>query len=45
MSASDLSSCLQQATAKSWNAGVSVWQYPDADAGWIKTVRSPAFPE
>ncbi|EIW78988.1 glycoside hydrolase family 18 protein [Coniophora puteana RWD-64-598 SS2] len=45
MSASDLASCLQQATAKNWNAGVSVWQYPDADAAWIKTVRSLAFPE
>ncbi|EIW78965.1 glycoside hydrolase family 18 protein [Coniophora puteana RWD-64-598 SS2] len=45
MSASDLASCLQQATAKNWNAGVSVWQYPDADASWIKTVRSLAFPE
>ncbi|EIW78962.1 glycoside hydrolase family 18 protein [Coniophora puteana RWD-64-598 SS2] len=45
MSASDLASCLQQATAKNWNAGVSIWQYPDAGAAWIKTVRSLAFPE
>ncbi|EIW77020.1 glycoside hydrolase family 18 protein [Coniophora puteana RWD-64-598 SS2] len=45
MSASDLASCLQQATAKKWNAGVMVWEYPDAAADWIKSVRALAFPE
>lgn len=27
------------------DAGVMVWQYPDAAADWIRSVRSLAFPE
>ncbi|KAF8588811.1 glycoside hydrolase family 18 protein [Ramaria rubella] len=42
---STLAGCLQQAKAKGWNAGAMVWEYPDAAASWIQTVRSQAFPE
>ncbi|EIW79362.1 glycoside hydrolase family 18 protein [Coniophora puteana RWD-64-598 SS2] len=45
MPAATLATCLQQAKAKSWNGGVMVWEYPDAAAAWIKTVRAKAFPE
>jgi len=40
-----LAGCLSQAKAQGWNAGAMVWEYPDADASWIQTVRSQAFPE
>jgi len=40
-----LATCLQQAKAKGWNAGAMVWEFPDAAASWIETVRSLAFPE
>ncbi|KAF8588808.1 glycoside hydrolase family 18 protein [Ramaria rubella] len=40
-----LAGCLRQAKAKGWNAGAMSWEYPDANATWIKTVRSQAFPE
>ncbi|KAI0731318.1 glycoside hydrolase [Earliella scabrosa] len=39
-----LATCLSQAKAKGWNAGVMVWEFPDAAASWISTVRSQAFP-
>ncbi|KAI0731324.1 glycoside hydrolase family 18 protein [Earliella scabrosa] len=39
-----LATCLSQAKAKGWHAGVMVWQFPDAAASWISTVRSEAFP-
>ncbi|KAH7890780.1 glycoside hydrolase family 18 protein [Phlebopus sp. FC_14] len=45
MDPSTLAGCLQTAAEKGWNAGAMVWQYPDASAAWIKTVRSVAFPE
>ncbi|TBU27275.1 glycoside hydrolase family 18 protein [Dichomitus squalens] len=40
-----LAGCLAQAKAKGWGAGVMVWEFPDAAASWIETVRSQAFPE
>ncbi|GJJ10813.1 hypothetical protein Clacol_005041 [Clathrus columnatus] len=40
-----LSTCITQAKAKGWNAGVMVWEFPDATASWIKSVRAQAFPE
>ncbi|KAH9852021.1 glycoside hydrolase [Lenzites betulinus] len=40
-----LAGCVQQAKAKGWDAGVMVWEFPDATASWIQTVRSQAFPE
>ncbi|TFK54531.1 glycoside hydrolase family 18 protein [Heliocybe sulcata] len=39
-----LAGCLSTAKAKGWNAGVMVWEFPDAAAAWIETVRSEAFP-
>ncbi|KIJ65610.1 glycoside hydrolase family 18 protein [Hydnomerulius pinastri MD-312] len=45
MSTSTLASCLGTAVGKGWNAGVMVWEYPDAAAAWIKSVRAVAFPE
>ncbi|KIJ51813.1 glycoside hydrolase family 18 protein [Sphaerobolus stellatus SS14] len=39
MSTSTLASCVSQAKAQGWNAGVSTWQYPDATAAWISAVR------
>ncbi|EIW79374.1 glycoside hydrolase family 18 protein [Coniophora puteana RWD-64-598 SS2] len=40
-----LAGCLQTAAGQKWNAGVMVWEYPDAAADWIKAVRALAFPE
>ncbi|CDO78090.1 Glycoside Hydrolase Family 18 protein [Trametes cinnabarina] len=40
-----LAGCVEQAKAKGWDAGVMVWEFPDAAASWIQTVRSQAFPE
>ncbi|KAF8845083.1 glycoside hydrolase family 18 protein [Paxillus ammoniavirescens] len=45
MSPSTLAGCLGTAVGNGWNAGVMVWEYPDAGAAWIQTVRSVAFPE
>ncbi|EJD07906.1 glycoside hydrolase [Fomitiporia mediterranea MF3/22] len=42
---STLAGCVAQAKNKGWNAGVMVWEFPDAAASWIETVRSQAFPE
>ncbi|KAI5999385.1 glycoside hydrolase family 18 protein [Pisolithus orientalis] len=45
MDPSTLAGCLSTAKAQGWDAGVMVWEYPDAAASWIATVRSVAFPE
>uniref|UniRef100_A0A8H8CHD2 GH18 domain-containing protein n=1 Tax=Psilocybe cubensis TaxID=181762 RepID=A0A8H8CHD2_PSICU len=45
MSTSTLASCVSQAKAKGWSAGVMVWEFPDAAASWINAVRAQAFPE
>ncbi|KAG6334703.1 hypothetical protein ID866_4382 [Astraeus odoratus] len=45
ISPSTLAGCLSTAKSGGWNAGVMVWQYPDAGVSWIQTVRSIAFPE
>ncbi|KAI0741570.1 glycoside hydrolase family 18 protein [Daedaleopsis nitida] len=39
-----LATCVSEAKAKGWNAGVMVWEYPDAAASWIAAVRAQAFP-
>ncbi|KAH8114763.1 chitinase [Phellopilus nigrolimitatus] len=39
-----LATCIAQAKQKNWNAGAMVWEYPDANSAWIKTVRGSAFP-
>ncbi|PIL25116.1 hypothetical protein GSI_13005 [Ganoderma sinense ZZ0214-1] len=44
VSPSTLASCLSQAKGRGWNGGVMAWQYPHADATWIRTVRSKAWP-
>ncbi|KAL4065918.1 glycoside hydrolase family 18 protein [Scleroderma yunnanense] len=44
MDPSTLAGCLSTAKNQGWDAGVMVWQYPDAGSDWIKTVRSLAFP-
>ncbi|KAL5483523.1 hypothetical protein ACEPAI_8755 [Sanghuangporus weigelae] len=42
---STLAGCVAQARNRGWDAGVMVWEFPDAAADWIATVRSQAFPE
>jgi hypothetical protein len=45
MSRSEISSCLQQAKKEyGWNAGAMFWEWPDATASLISSVRSLAFP-
>jgi hypothetical protein len=44
MSTSTLASCVSQAKAKGWNAGVMSWEYPDANSAWITAVRGSAYP-
>ncbi|KAL1943057.1 hypothetical protein VTO73DRAFT_4728 [Trametes versicolor] len=39
-----LAGCVAQAKAKGWDAGVMSWEFPDAAASWIQTVRAQAFP-
>ncbi|EIM90755.1 glycoside hydrolase [Stereum hirsutum FP-91666 SS1] len=41
---STLATCVSQAKSSGWDAGVMVWQYPNAPASWIATVRGSAFP-
>ncbi|OJA08654.1 hypothetical protein AZE42_05283 [Rhizopogon vesiculosus] len=40
-----LAQCVEDAAEQGWDAGVMVWEYPDAAAPWIEAVRSLAFPE
>ncbi|KAG1740044.1 glycoside hydrolase family 18 protein [Suillus lakei] len=40
-----LAQCVDSAYQQGWDAGVMVWEFPDAAAAWIKAVRSLAFPE
>ncbi|GJJ10262.1 hypothetical protein Clacol_004488 [Clathrus columnatus] len=40
-----LATCVNQAKALGWRAGVMTWEFPDADNTWIKTVREQAFPD
>ncbi|KAI0272598.1 glycoside hydrolase family 18 protein [Gloeopeniophorella convolvens] len=45
MSPSTLAGCLSTAKSQGWNAGAMTWEYPDAGASWISTVRSQTWPE
>ncbi|KAG2136273.1 glycoside hydrolase family 18 protein [Suillus cothurnatus] len=45
MSTSILAQCVENAYQEGWDAGVMVWEFPDAAAAWIEAVRSFAFPE
>ncbi|KAG1740045.1 glycoside hydrolase family 18 protein [Suillus lakei] len=40
-----LAQCVDSAYQQGWDAGVMVWEFPDAAASWIQAVRSLAFPE
>ncbi|KAG1770689.1 glycoside hydrolase family 18 protein [Suillus occidentalis] len=40
-----LAQCVDTAYQQGWDAGVMVWEFPDAAASWIQAVRSLAFPE
>ncbi|THH32471.1 hypothetical protein EUX98_g1721 [Antrodiella citrinella] len=40
-----LAGCVSQAVNMGWNGGVMSWEFPDAAASWIQTVRGSAFPE
>ncbi|EED77818.1 hypothetical protein POSPLDRAFT_120960 [Postia placenta Mad-698-R] len=44
MDASTLASCVSQAQAKGWDAGVMVWEFPSASTSWISTVRGSTYP-
>ncbi|KAI0830256.1 chitinase [Trametes gibbosa] len=38
-----LGTCVQQAVAGGWNAGVMAFQFPHADTTWLSTVRGSSF--
>ncbi|KZT71954.1 glycoside hydrolase family 18 protein [Daedalea quercina L-15889] len=44
MDASTLATCVEQAKDQGWDAGVMVWEYPDAGTSWITTVRADSWP-
>ncbi|KAF9047088.1 glycoside hydrolase [Hymenopellis radicata] len=44
MEPSLLASCLATAKDQGWDGGAMVWQFPNADESWIKTVRSLSWP-
>ncbi|KZV72386.1 glycoside hydrolase family 18 protein [Peniophora sp. CONT] len=44
LSTTQLASCVKQAQAKGWNAGVMSWEYPHADTKWATAVRGTVFP-
>jgi len=44
MSASTLAGCLATAKNQGWTAGSMIWEYPDAAASWIQTVRASSWP-
>ncbi|EJU05020.1 glycoside hydrolase [Dacryopinax primogenitus] len=39
-----LATCVKEAVNGGWSAGVMTWEYPDASASWIATVRADSFP-
>lgn len=44
MEPSKLATCVQKAKEKGWSGGIMVWQFPNADAQWIKDVRAKSWP-
>ncbi|KAH9913859.1 glycoside hydrolase superfamily [Fomitopsis serialis] len=44
MSSSTLATCVEQAKNQGWDAGVMVWEYPDAGTPWITAVRADSWP-
>ncbi|KAG2113001.1 glycoside hydrolase family 18 protein [Suillus discolor] len=45
MNTTVLAQCVEMAYEQGWDAGVMVWEFPDAAASWIEAVRALAFPE
>ncbi|KAJ3795919.1 putative chitinase [Lentinula aff. detonsa] len=43
MAPADLAKCVATAKGNKWNGGVMSWEYPEADAQWIKTVKGSSF--
>ncbi|KAI0633033.1 chitinase [Trametes polyzona] len=39
-----LGTCVQQAVAKGWKAGVMAFQFPHADKAWLSAVKGSSFP-
>ncbi|KZP00464.1 glycoside hydrolase family 18 protein [Calocera viscosa TUFC12733] len=39
-----LATCVETAQSDGWDAGVMTWEYPDAAASWIATVRADSWP-
>ncbi|KAJ6581491.1 glycoside hydrolase [Mycena capillaripes] len=44
MSASTLAGCVATAKNQGWTGGAMVWEWPDAAASWIQTVRASSWP-
>ncbi|THH14722.1 hypothetical protein EW146_g5647 [Bondarzewia mesenterica] len=44
MSPATLAGCVNTAKSQGWNAGIMTWEYPDAAASWISTVKAQAWP-
>ncbi|KAJ6515099.1 glycoside hydrolase family 18 protein [Mycena vitilis] len=44
MDANTLAGCVASAKAKGWTGGAMVWEYPDAAAPWVQTVRASSWP-
>ncbi|KZT09934.1 glycoside hydrolase family 18 protein [Laetiporus sulphureus 93-53] len=44
MAPATLAVCVEEAQSEGWDAGVMVWQYPDAGTSWIETVREDSWP-
>ena len=38
-----LGTCVEQAKAKGWAAGVMAFEFPEADTTWIKAAKGTAF--
>ncbi|KAI8974525.1 glycoside hydrolase [Trametes punicea] len=38
-----LGTCVDQAKAKGWSAGIMAFEFPDADASWIKAAKGTSF--
>lgn len=38
-----LGTCIQQAVAGGWNAGVMAFQFPHADTAWLSAVKGSSF--
>ncbi|KAF7370558.1 Glycoside hydrolase family 18 protein [Mycena sanguinolenta] len=44
MDPATLATCVAQAKNEGWTAGAMAWEWPDAAASWISTVRGSAWP-